>query len=179
MYASGDDVSLEGTVGALLRDRGAAVAVAESCTGGLLGQRLTAVAGSSAYFLGGVLAYSNDVKERELGVPHDDLAQHGAVSREVALAMANGVRERFASSHALAVTGVAGPGGGSPEKPVGTVHLAVVGPQGAVLHTRSRFPGNRTTVRRLSTQVALEMLRRMLLGEPMDPLVMGGWNPEG
>lgn len=174
VYGVGGEASLEATVGEMLRDTGSTVAVAESCTGGMVGQRLTAVPGSSAYFLGGILAYSNAAKESELGVPGELLADHGAVSRPVALAMARGVRERFDSDFGLAITGIAGPGGGSEEKPVGTVHLAVVARDGGAAHNRSVFPGGRETVRKLSSQVVLEMLRRLIANEELDPEVTGG-----
>ena len=174
VYGSGPEAQLEASVGEALRTAGSTVVVAESCTGGLVGQRLTAVPGSSAYFLGGVLAYSNEVKQSELGVSEDLLRGHGAVSRPVAVAMAEGVRRRFDADYGLGITGVAGPGGGSDEKPVGTVHLAVARRAAETLHNRSLFPGGRDTVRRLSSQVILEMLRRSLRGETLDPEVTGG-----
>ncbi|MEM6701779.1 MAG: competence/damage-inducible protein A [Acidobacteriota bacterium] len=174
VYGVGTESRLEATVGELLRSTSRTVVVAESCTGGLVGQRLTAIPGSSAYFLGGILAYSNDVKERELGVSAEALRQHGAVSRPVAVAMAEGVRERFDADHGLGITGVAGPGGGSDAKPVGTVHLAVSSRGGETVHNRSLFPGGRDTVRNVSSQVILEMLRRLLLGQELDAAVTGG-----
>jgi competence/damage-inducible protein CinA-like protein len=158
------EAELEEVVGELLRARGATVVTAESCTGGLVAERLTRVPGSSDYFLGGVVSYSNDLKTALLGVAADLLAAHGAVSEPVARAMAEGARQRLGSDFAIAVTGVAGPGGGTPEKPVGTVHLAVAGPgDGEVQHRRVAYPGDRQRIRWLASQVALEMLRRRLL----------------
>jgi len=117
--------ALEEAVGRLLAERGLTVAVAESCTGGLIAHRLTNVPGSSRYFLGGVVAYANEVKERMLGVRPETLRQHGAVSRETALEMARGVRRLLGADIALSATGIAGPAGGTPEKPVGLVYVAL------------------------------------------------------
>ena len=156
---------LEDAVGQLLATRRQTVAVAESCTGGLIGHRLTQVAGSSAYFLGGVIAYANASKVRDLEVPPAALEQHGAVSAEVARAMAAGVRARFGADVGLAVTGVAGPAGGTAEKPVGTVWLAVADAAGVVVQQR-RFPGDRKAVKNWTSQVALDLLRRRLQGLP-------------
>lgn len=128
VFADGDRVSLESVVGGLLAAEGSTVALAESCTGGLVAERLTRVPGSSAYVLGGVVAYANASKERLLGVEPELLAAHGAVSREVAEAMADGARRSFSATYGVGITGIAGPDGGSPDKPVGTVHLALVGP---------------------------------------------------
>lgn len=177
VFTDDPDADLAGVVGELLRERGASVTTAESCTGGWLGRRITAVPGSSDYYPGGVVTYSDRLKEQLLGVPAATLAEHGAVSEPVAHAMALGARRRLGATYALAVTGVAGPGGGSEEKPVGTVHLALAGPAdtdgdgegdgdaGRVIeHRRVRFPGGRERVRWMSTQLALEMLRRHLLG---------------
>ncbi len=158
-----DGIEFEAVVGRLLTAQGATAAVAESCTGGHLGQRLTAAAGSSAWFVGGVVAYSNELKTKLLGVPEETLAVHGAVSRPTALAMAAGAREVCGSDYGIGITGIAGPGGGSPSRPVGTVHLAVAGPAGSSLHFEARFPGDRSRVRQLSVQFALEMLRQVLL----------------
>lgn len=166
---------LAAVVLALLARRGETLATAESCTGGWLGQRITAVPGSSEVYPGGVVAYADAVKEELLGVPGDLLAGHGAVSEPVAREMAAGARRRFGATYGLAITGVAGPGGGSAEKPVGTVHLALAGPAGegdedgeaaepTLIHRRVRFPGDRERVRWMSTTLALEMLRRHLLG---------------
>lgn len=158
-----DDERLEQVVGRLLAARGLRVGTAESCTGGQVAERLTRVPGSSAWYLGSIVAYADEVKERLLGVPRAVLRRHGAVSEEAALAMARGCRERLECDWAIAVTGIAGPGGGSEEKPVGTVHMAVGGPGGRERPIRARFPGDRRTVRRLAGQWALDLLRRELL----------------
>ena len=142
-------------LGAALSASGRTVAVAESCTGGLLGGAITSVPGSSLYFSGGVVAYGNPAKTSLLGVPPDLLAARGAVSREVALAMAEGVLSLFRADLAIAVTGVAGPGGGSRGKPVGTVWVAVVAPGGVRHAHRFRFPGGRDAVRRESVRASL------------------------
>lgn len=159
-----DDETLDEVVARLLRDSGLRVAVAESCTGGLVGERLTSVAGSSAYFLGGVVAYSNDAKCRLLGVPPELLEKFGAVSAEVAEAMARGARERFGADVGLAVTGVAGPGGGTEAKPVGRVFLALADAHSArtVRADFGQEPG-REGVRRLASQAALNLVRRYVL----------------
>jgi nicotinamide-nucleotide amidase len=157
-----DDEELEAVVGRMLAAAGQTLATAESCTGGLVGERVTRVPGSSAYYLGGIIAYDDRLKRDLLGVPGELLRQHGAVSEAAARAMAAGARERLASDWAIAVTGVAGPAGGSDAKPVGTVHLAVIGP-GAAAHRRVRLPGDRSRVRWLASHAALEMLRRRLL----------------
>jgi nicotinamide-nucleotide amidase len=154
--------SLEAVVGRLLSEAGATLATAESCTGGLVAERLTRVPGSSAYFAGAIVAYDNRAKASLLGVAGDLIERHGAVSREVAEAMALGCQERFGTQWAVAVTGVAGPAGGSAEKPVGTVHHAIVGPAGARRHEQRRFPGDRRMIRRLASQWALDLLRREL-----------------
>ncbi len=136
------------------------LAVAESCTGGLLGARITAIPGSSEVFLGGVLAYDNSVKTELLGVDSGLVAAHGAVSEPVAVAMARGVRTRLSSDVGVAITGVAGPGGGTPEKPVGTVWIAIDGPAPRVVGLR--LIGDRTEVRQRAVQAALDLLRRQL-----------------
>jgi nicotinamide-nucleotide amidase len=146
-------------------ERGLTVATAESCTGGLLAARLTERPGSSAWVLGGVVAYSNAAKEQLVGVPADVLAEHGAVSPEVALALAEGARARFGADVGVGITGVAGPGGGTADKPVGTVHLCVAGPDGQELRAL-RLPGSRSAVRDRSVTMAMHLLRVLLVGGP-------------
>lgn len=156
-----DDADLAEVVLAMLRDRGWHLATAESCTGGLLGARITAIAGSSDVFLGGVVAYDDAVKIRELGVPDEVIARHGAVSEEVARAMVEGVCARFGAEAGLSITGIAGPTGGTPEKPVGTVWIAMsLG--GTVSTLGRRFVGDREEVRLRSTQAAFDIVRRAL-----------------
>jgi nicotinamide-nucleotide amidase len=154
-------IGLEEAVGRLLTAQHKTLAVAESCTGGLIGHRLTQIAGSSAYFLGGVIAYANESKIRELGVARELLERHGAVSEEVARAMAAGVRTRFGADYGVATTGIAGPEGGTVEKPVGTVWLAVADAAGTVAKLRC-FPTTREHVKLWSSQQALDLLRRRL-----------------
>ena len=162
---STDGRGLEEVVGDLLRERGLSIAVAESCTGGLLASRLTDVAGSSDYFDRGVVCYSNDAKSEWLGVAPDLLAAHGAVSEPVAQAMADGVRQRARSGVGVGITGIAGPGGGTPEKPVGMVCIAVVTP--ALQQVRTfQFIGPRDMVKFQSAQAAMNMLRRLLADGP-------------
>jgi PncC family amidohydrolase len=158
-----DAESLELVVGRLLLERRLTLAVAESCTGGLLGHRLTNVPGSSAYFERGVLAYSNRAKEELLGVPAEVLRAHGAVSAPCAEAMVRGICERAGTPCGLAITGVAGPDGGTAAKPVGTVFVALA-VAGAVTSRRFRFLGDRASVKWQSTQAAFDMLRRALKG---------------
>lgn len=160
---SSDGSSLEAVVGGLLRQYGLRVAVAESCTGGLVTSRLTDVPGSSAYVRAAWVAYSNDAKVAALGVDAERLATHGAVSEAVAEAMADGARGRAGADVGLAVTGVAGPGGGSAEKPVGTVWVALAGPGSARRARRLQLPGERDRVKFQASQAALDMLRRALL----------------
>ncbi len=160
---STDGRDVDDVVADALRERGWTVAVGESCTGGLLGGRLTARAGSSAWVLGSVAAYANRAKTALLGVPEALLVAHGAVSEEVAVAMAEGARRAFGADVGVGVTGVAGPGGGSDDKPAGTVHLAVVTP-GATRTRRLLLPGGRESVRSGATTAALHELRRTLLG---------------
>lgn len=164
IYGEGDE-TLEAVTGGLLAERGLTLAVAESCTGGLLAERITAVPGSSRYFLGGVVAYANAAKQALLGVSEQALVAHGAVSEPVARALAEGVRERFGSDFGVATTGISGPDGGGDEKPVGLVWVAVAGRDG----TEAReflFPFDRERHRQLTAQVALDWVRRLLLGEP-------------
>jgi len=146
----------------ILRRRRQTLAVAESCTGGLMAAHLTDVPGASDVFLGGVVSYSNEAKEQLIDVPHDMLVKHGAVSEEVARAMAKGVRARFRSDWGTGITGVAGPTGGTEEKPVGLVHYAVAGPEGVWAGHRV-FPGDRSIVREWSLNTTLDLLRRRLL----------------
>jgi nicotinamide-nucleotide amidase len=145
-----------------LRDRGQTLATAESCTGGLVGARLTEVPGASDAYLGGVVSYSNQAKETLLGVAHDLLVEHGAVSEQVAAAMAQGARNQLEADWGIGITGVAGPSGGTEEKPVGLVHWAVAGPGSSWADNRV-FPGDRSIVREWSTNAALDLLRRRLL----------------
>jgi nicotinamide-nucleotide amidase len=158
---SRDDRPIQEIVLDLCRAQGLTLATAESCTGGMVAQRLTSVPGSSQVFLGGVVAYADELKVGELGVPAEVLERHGAVSAETAAAMAAGARERVGSDVAVAVTGIAGPGGGSDEKPVGLVFLHAAGPDGA----RSAdfvFPGDRASIRRRATVTGLHLVRRLL-----------------
>lgn len=173
VYTDDPDASLESVVGELLAERGRTLVTAESCTGGLLAERITRVAGSSGWFLGGAVSYSNELKKRLLGVSEELLAEHGAVSEPVARAMAEGARERLGGDYGIAITGIAGPSGGTEDKPVGTVHLALAGPSSPngsadggetwTSHRRVRFLGDRRRIRGLSAQLALELLRRRLL----------------
>jgi PncC family amidohydrolase len=144
-------------VGPLLRARGATVVTAESCTGGLIGSLLTDVSGSSDYYLGGVISYSNEVKQGVLGVREETLTTLGAVSHETALQMAQGARRLLDADYALAVTGIAGPTGGTPEKPVGLVYIALVGPD-VERCERHVWDGDRLDNKVRSAQRALQML---------------------
>jgi nicotinamide-nucleotide amidase len=157
-----DDETLEGLVGRLLRARGWTVALAESCTGGLVGHRLTQVGGSSAYFERGFVVYSNAAKQALLGVPDAVLREHGAVSAACAEAMARGARDRAGADVGVAVTGIAGPDGGSPTKPVGTVFVALADDRGTVVE-RHRFDRDREGNKALSAVRALDLLRRRCL----------------
>jgi nicotinamide-nucleotide amidase len=158
---SEDERSVSEIVLDLCRRRGLTLATAESCTGGLVAARLTSVPGSSDVFLGGVVAYANGVKEDELGVPRSVLERNGAVSAEAAEAMAHGARERLRADVAVAVTGVAGPGGGTEEKPVGLVFVHASGPDGDEAR-RTDLPGDREMVRGRATAAALHLVRRLL-----------------
>src|SRR5207248_5890564 len=158
-----DERRVEELVLQLAGASGLRLATAESCTGGMVGTRLTGVPGSSASFVGGVVAYADEVKRAELDVPAEVLAEHGAVSAEVAAAMAEGARRRLGADVAVAVTGIAGPGGATPEKPVGRVHLHVAGPEGSVARTLD-VPGEREQVRARATVTALHLLRALLTG---------------
>jgi nicotinamide-nucleotide amidase len=161
-----DEETLEGVVGDLLRTRGQTLSLAESCTGGTLAGRITDVSGSSDYFLGSAVTYANRAKMELVGVDPSTLERYGAVSEETAREMALGARRRFGSSIGLSVTGIAGPGGGSPEKPVGTIHIALDSADGTRVHRRFLIPGDRALVRRWTTAAALSMLRVHLLGRP-------------
>ncbi len=154
--------TMEEVVGLRLAVGGFTLAVAESCTGGLVAQRLTEVAGSSSYFREGIVAYSNEAKVRLLGVPSDLIAEHGAVSAPVAEAMAEGARERAQTDFALSLTGVAGPGGGSDDKPVGLVYIALAD-DAHTEHRKLMIPGDRHLIRWRSSQAALDLLRRRLI----------------
>jgi len=157
-----DGAPLEAVVGEHLRDRGRTLAVAESCTGGLIGHLVTGISGSSDYFLGGVVTYSNEAKMDLLQVRAATLQEQGAVSAETAAAMARGVKELFHADFGLAVTGIAGPTGGTPEKPVGLVFIGLAGPDG-VDTQRHQFPGDRDMVKTLTAETALDWLRRELI----------------
>ena len=159
---SRDGQSLEQIVGYWLQMRNATLAAAESCTGGLLAERITSVAGSSRYFLGGAVVYSNALKTELAGVPPEMIERHGAVSREVAAALAEGIRYRCESTLGVGITGVAGPGGGTAEKPVGLVFHAVASDAGTEVIQR-KFPGDRKRIRRFASTMALDMVRRKLM----------------
>ena len=159
---SRDGQSLEQIVGYWLQMRSATLAVAESCTGGLLGERITSVSGSSRYFAGGAIVYSNSVKTELTGVPADMIERHGAVSREVAAALAEAIRYRCESTLGVGITGVAGPNGGTPEKPVGLVFHALAGASGTDVIERT-YPGDRKRIRWFATTMALDMVRRKLM----------------
>jgi nicotinamide-nucleotide amidase len=156
-----DERPVEALVLDACREQGLTLATAESCTGGLVAARLTSVAGSSDVFLGGVVAYANEVKARELEVPAEVLERHGAVSAEAAAAMAGGARRRLQADVAVAVTGVAGPGGGTADKPVGLVYLHAEGPHGSQAR-RLDLPGDREAIRARSTVAALHLMRTLL-----------------
>jgi nicotinamide-nucleotide amidase len=159
-----NDESMEEVVGRLLQQSGKTIAVAESCTAGMLGMYITRVPGSSSYFRGGILCYSNEAKSELCGVSPDLLQQYGAVSAEVAEALAVGVRRALHSSIGLSITGIAGPGGGSPEKPVGLVYIGIS--DGETTWSRNRvMPGDRESIRERSTYLALSWLRRLLIGD--------------
>lgn len=162
--APGDD--LVGAVAQLLRERGATLATAESCTGGFLGKLLTDRAGSSDYYLGGVIAYANLAKHELLGVPDEILATYGAVSAETAEAMARGVRERLGADFALSITGIAGPGGATPDKPVGLIYLGLAR-EGGQVSRKLQLTSDREQNRDRSAYSALDLLRRHLLENPL------------
>ncbi|MEA2491620.1 MAG: nicotinamide-nucleotide amidase [Acidobacteriota bacterium] len=159
-----DDDTLEGVIGRMLLERGETLAVAESCTGGLLGSRITDISGSSSYFMGGAICYTGEAKTAQADVDPALIREHGQVSEPVALALAQGIRARFNTTYGIGITGIAGPGGGTADKPVGTVHVAIAGPD-ATLHRKALWHGPRTMVKWFSTQQALDLLRRFILGQ--------------
>ena len=159
---SSNGESLEQIVGYYLQMRGATLAVAESCTGGLVAERLTSISGSSRYFVGGAVVYSNELKTEFAEVPRDLIEKHGAVSKEVAVALAEGIRRRCCATMGVGVTGVAGPTGGTPEKPVGLVFHALASETGTDVAERT-FPGDRKRIRWFASQQALDMVRRKLI----------------
>jgi nicotinamide-nucleotide amidase len=156
-----DGIAMEAVVGDLLHAKGRTLAVAESCTGGLVGHRLTEVSGSSRYFVGGWVTYANEAKARWLGVDREQLAAHGAVSEPVAAMMAEGARRAAGSDVALALTGIAGPEGGSPEKPVGTLVVGLATAHGTDT-IRWRFSGTRSDTKLAFSQFGLNAVRRLL-----------------
>lgn len=158
-----DDDTIESAVGRLLNKRKKTLAVAESCTGGGIGGKITAIAGSSNYFIGGVISYSDKVKEKMLGVPASIIKKHGAVSEECAKAMADGARARFGADYALAITGVAGPGGGTTQKPVGLVYVAIAA-KGRVKVRQLNLAGSRKMIRERAANEALFFLHETLTG---------------
>ena len=157
-----DEETLESSVVTLLRERGKTIATAESCTGGLLASRITEVPGSSDVFPGGVVSYSNEAKTDLVSVPAELIAAHGAVSSQVAAKLAEGARGRFASDFGIGITGVAGPGGGTPQKPVGLVYIGIADSEGVHVE-ESHFTGSRQVIRYRSSQTALVLLRSRLL----------------
>ena len=162
---STDGSTIDQQVATLLLDGGRTIATAESCTGGMLAGRLTDLAGSSAYVLGGLVVYSNEAKTALAGVPADLIERVGAVSTEVAEALADGARARLGADVGVGITGVAGPGGGTATKPVGLVCFSVAGPDGVRITRSVRLPGNRADVRDRSTTIAMHLVRRLLRGE--------------
>jgi len=164
VYGTDKSDSMASVVGCLLTEQGATLALAESCTGGLVAKLLTDLSGASAFLVEGVVTYANASKIARLGVPEALMAEHGAVSEAVARAMAEGARRTSGATWALAVTGIAGPTGGTEDKPVGTVHLAVAGPSGTT-HATRRFPFDRERNRLVAAWSVLDMLRRRLLAQ--------------
>ncbi len=153
--------ALEISTGRLLAAEKLTIACAESCTGGLLTSRLTDVAGSSAYVKGSIVSYSNEIKERLVGVKSDTLAGYGAVSEQTAGEMAEGIRRAIGADIGVGVTGIAGPDGGTPQKPVGLVYIAVAGAQGTVIR-ENRFKGTRGEIKLQTTETALEMIKNYI-----------------
>jgi nicotinamide-nucleotide amidase len=154
---------LEHVVGRLLKERGLTLALSESCTGGLLGHRVTNVPGSSDYFRGSIVAYASDVKEKLLGVGEETLAAHGAVSEQTAREMARGARRAIEADVGVSITGIAGPTGGTPEKPVGLVYVGLAAPDGEWVE-RYVWEGDRWQNKARSAEAALDLLRRYLEG---------------
>lgn len=167
---SDGSMTLEQRVGELLRERGQTLTVAESCTGGMLGARITKTPGSSSYFKGGVITYSNEIKESVIGVQSQTLREHGAVSRECAAEMAQGTCRLLRSDWGISITGVAGPGGGSEEKPVGTIWIAIASKDQKVFPFQINLPGDRDSIRSRTCVYALDQMRRILQGLPTYPM---------
>jgi len=165
-FGEGDE-NVEEVLGELLAERGQTLALAESCTGGLLAKRLTDISGSSAYFLEGLVTYANEAKERLLGVPKELLVEHGTVSEEVAGAMAEGVRKLSGADYGLSTTGIAGPGGGSEAKPVGLVYVGIADGVGTKVERLdlSAWRRSRALIRERSASIAFDLLRRHILGK--------------
>lgn len=159
---------LEEQIGQLLRAKGWTLALAESCTGGLLGHRITNIPGASDYFLGSIVAYAYEAKVKLLGVKWETLQQHGAVSRETVLEMAHGAQERLGAHIAISISGIAGPGGGTPEKPVGTTWIGLVTPDFAQAY-RFQFQGNRDENKKQATEEALRLLWEYLTSRSPAP----------
>lgn len=157
--------SLEVRAGALLRERGYTISTAESCTGGLIAHRLTNIAGSSAYVMGGVVAYANEIKMALLNIREDTLIEHGAVSEPVAWQMATNVRAIFGTTYSLSVTGIAGPGGGTTDKPVGLTYIGCANGKGEVVVQRHIWTGDREANKASSAEAALKLLLEMLAAE--------------
>jgi len=157
-----DNDTMESVIGQLLRNKGMTLSTAESCTGGNIAQLITSIAGSSDYFKGSVVAYSNEIKEQFLGVPHQLIVENGAVSEQTVIAMAEGIRERFATSYSIAVSGIAGPGGGTNEKPVGTTWIAIATPTETIAR-KFMFGDHRGRNIRKASMAALNMLRGKLI----------------
>ena len=160
-FYSSNGEKIEEVVAKLLKARGLTISTAESCTGGYISKKLTDIPGSSKYFLGGIVAYSNEVKINSLEIKGYVLEKYGAVSSQIAIMMAAKVKEKFRSDIGVGITGIAGPGGGTKEKPVGTVYISIAFGD-KVKVKRFLFPGNREKIRIRSTQMALDMVRRTL-----------------
>ncbi len=168
IVAVGDEGSLEETLGQIMMERNLVLSSAESCTGGLLGATVTGVSGSSNWFDRSIVTYTNRAKEQNLGVRHETLLQYGAVSKETALEMVRGVRRLTGTDVNIAITGIAGPTGGTKDKPVGTIYIAVMVKDRELVH-RFLFPGSRNEVRRLTVETALDWIRRILLYDTLLP----------